>query len=134
MIKVAISGHFNPLHVGHIRYIKEAKKLGDKLVVIVNSDYQVALKRSWPFMEEQERVSIIKAIKYVDEVVLSIDKDRTVCKTLKKIKPDIYAVGGDHYKRENIPESKLGIKVVYGVGGVKVQSSSSLIKKCKKSS
>ena len=134
---IIISGYFNPVHSGHMDYIKSAKKLGDYLIVIVNNDKQVKLKDSVPFMKENERIKIIKAIEYVDEVVLSIDEDNTVCKTLEMIKSfykTVFANGGDR-RNEEIPEKKicdkLGIKIVDGVGGEKIQSSSSLIKKSK---
>ena len=130
-IVVAVSGYFNPLHVGHIRYLKAAKKLGTKLIVIANSDAQVKLKGSVPFMPENERMEIVKALKPVDEVVLSVDQDGSVCKSLELIKPDIFAKGGDR-TRDNIPEvpvcEKLGIEMIFNVGGGKVQSSSWLIK------
>ena len=85
---VAISGYFDPIHVGHLEYINMAKKLGDKLVVIVNNNYQCELKKvnlSW-----MRRIGnhCLKS-KNVDEVFLSIDKDKTVCASLEKIKPDI---------------------------------------------
>lgn len=62
-----MSGYFNPLHVGHLKMFKEAKKLGDKLVVIVNNDAQVKLKGSFPFMTQADRLEIVKAIKWVAE-------------------------------------------------------------------
>jgi cytidyltransferase-like protein len=128
---VCVSGYFNPLHIGHLRYFEEAKKLGDKLVVIVNNDKQCELKGSI-FMNEVERVEIVKALKMVDEVVLSVDEDETVCRTLALIKPDVFAKGGDR-KPENVPEKeiceKLGIELVFGVGGDKVQSSSWLLER-----
>lgn len=131
-IVVATSGYFNPLHIGHLRCLQAAKKLGTKLVVIINSDDQVRVKGSAAFMPEKERMEIVKALKPVDEIVLSVDKDLTVCKSLELVKPDIFAKGGDR-TLDNIPEvpvcEKLGIKMVFGVGGGKVQSSSWLIKK-----
>ncbi|MFH1822083.1 MAG: adenylyltransferase/cytidyltransferase family protein [Patescibacteria group bacterium] len=129
---VVISGYFNPIHVGHIKYIQAARKLGDYLVVIVNNDKQVKLKGSVPFMKDRDRLEIIKHIKGVDKAVLAIDKDKTVCQSLRKVKPDIFANGGDR-KKGNVPEAsvcnELGIKMVYGVGGGKIQSSSILLKK-----
>ncbi len=130
-IVVATSGYFNPLHIGHLRCLQAAKKLGTKLVVIINSDDQVRVKGSAAFMPEKERMEIVKALKPVDEIVLSVDKDLTVCKSLELVKPDIFAKGGDR-TLDNIPEvpvcEKLGIKMVFGVGGGKVQSSSWLIR------
>ena len=89
MKKVCISGYFDPLHVGHIEYINKAKKLGDYLVVIVNNNLQCKLKKGKFFMDENDRVEIVKNLKSVDEVFLSIDSDKTVCKSLEKLKPSI---------------------------------------------
>lgn len=128
-MKICTSGYFNPLHVGHIRLLQESKALGDYLVVIVNNDEQVKLKGSVPFIPEDERVEIIKALRCVDEVVLSIDKDKTVCETLKMIKPDLFAKGGDS-NDTNVPEKDI-CPLVLGVGGGKIQSSSWLIENAK---
>tara|TARA_A100001234_G_C12411812_1_gene294845 strand:+ start:37 stop:444 length:408 start_codon:yes stop_codon:yes gene_type:complete len=128
MSVVAISGYFDPIHVGHLEYINMAKKLGDKLVVIVNNNYQCELKKGKPFMDEKDRVTIVSNLKNVDEVFLSIDKDKTVCASLEKIKPDIFANGGDR-KNYEIPESvickKYDIKIIDGLGE-KIRSSSDL--------
>jgi len=131
MITVAASGYFNPLHKGHVEYLEKAKSLGDKLVVILNNDHQRALKGSKEFMSQEERMVILKALRCVDEVVLSIDMDPTVCKSLEMIKPDIFAKGGDRFASE-IPEAEvcntLGILMVDGLGN-KIQSSSWLLAK-----
>lgn len=131
MKKVAASGYFNPLHKGHVEYLEKAKQLGDYLIVIVNSDHQRALKNSKEFMDEDERMEIVSALRCVDEVILSIDKDGTVCDTLALIKPDVFAKGGDRFTTE-IPEAKicqeLGIQMVDGLGN-KIQSSSWLLNK-----
>ena len=125
---IAISGYFDPIHVGHLEYINMAKKLGDKLVVIVNNNYQCELKKGKPFMDEKDRVTIVSNLKNVDKVFLSIDKDKTVCASLEKIKPDIFANGGDR-KNYEIPESvickKYDIKIIDGLGE-KIRSSSDL--------
>lgn len=134
-IEVAVSGYFNPLHVGHLEMIEKAKKLGDYLTVIVNNDFQVKLKGSIPFMSEEDRVKVIEALKNVDQVFLSIDKDKTVCKSLEKINPDIFANGGDRKNLNDIPEyeicKKLNIKMVDGLGA-KIRSSSILISNASK--
>ena len=70
-VKIAVSGYFDPIHVGHLEYLKMAKSLGDILVVIVNNNNQCVLKKGKFFMDENDRLEIVKAIKYVDEVVLS---------------------------------------------------------------
>ena len=137
---VLISGYFNPLHTGHLDYIKAASELGDKLVVIVNNDKQVELKGSIPFMTEEDRMRIVSAIKGVDRTVLSIDKDESVVNTLKSIYNEYaidyffdsmtFANGGDRTKG-NSPEEKYciwrKISTAYNVGGEKTQSSSKLI-------
>ena len=132
-IHVAISGGFDPLHPGHVRYIQEAAKLGNKLTVILNSDDFLIKKKGYVFMEFNERVEMLMSIKGVDEVFKCIDLDQSVCKTLQVIRPDIFAKGGDR-NLSNIPEAKvckeLGIKMVFGVGGSdKPQSSSWLVEK-----
>jgi len=128
---VCISGYFDPLHVGHIEYMKKAKSLGDKLVVIVNNDYQASLKKGKSFMPCLERLAVVQSIRYVDKTVLSVDRDRTVCKTLEELDPlpNIFCNGGDQ-TNTSIPEKpicdRLGIKLVDGLGQ-KIQSSSWLI-------
>jgi len=117
-MKVAASGYFDPIHSGHINYLKEAKRLAGangKLIVIVNNDKQAVLKKGSFFMPVKERKVILEAIKYVDEVVVSSDKDRSVKATLRKIHPDIFAVGMDNYKNKLLEKEvteELGIKVV----------------------
>lgn len=131
-IIVATSGGFDPLHVGHVRLFKEAKALGDKLVVILNSDDFLLKKKGYIFMPFNERKEILESTRYIDEVVPSIDIDSTVCKTLEKLRPDIFAKGGDR-NEFNIPElgicKELNIQVVFNVGGGKIQSSSWLVKR-----
>ena len=127
-VKIAVSGYFDPIHVGHLEYLKMAKSLGDILVVIVNNNHQCVLKKGKFFMDENDRLEIVKAIKYVDEVVLSVDQDKTVCKSLDLIRPNIFANGGDRSSDE-VPETsvckKYKIEMVDGLGE-KIRSSSSL--------
>jgi len=136
-IRVAVSGGFDPLHIGHIRLFKAARKLGDELIVILNNDNWLKKKKGFVFMPEKERKQILEAIKWVDKVVLTSHqpqtKDMSVNKELKKIKPDIFANGGDR-TMNNIPEvvvcRQLGCKMVFNVGrGGKIQSSSWLLNK-----
>jgi len=126
---VAVSGGFDPLHVGHLRMIREASRLGD-VVVIVNTDDFLVRKKGYALMPLVERVEVLKAIIWVSRVVVSVDEDDSVCRTLELIKPDIFANGGDRRSREDLREGevceRLGIEMVFGVGGEKVQSSSSL--------
>ena len=134
---IIVSGYFNPIHKGHIEYLNKAKYLGDSLFVIVNSDHQRVLKGSKVFQEEEERVFIVSNIKSVDYCILSIDTDRTVCKTIEKIAIDFgadyelsFANGGDQ-NNNTIPEKpicdQLGISLIDGLGE-KIQSSSWLLK------
>ncbi len=136
-ILVAVSGGFDPIHIGHVRMIQEAKKLGDKLVVIMNNDNWLKKKKGYAFMPEKERKEIIEAIRGVDEVVTtnhaSNPEDMSVCGELQRVKPNIFVNGGDRFK-DNIPEvavcESLGCKMVFGIGqGGKAQSSSELLKK-----
>ena len=139
---VVISGFFNPLHIGHIDYISSARNLGDFLIVIVNSDDQVKLKGSVHIMSQDDRLRIIRNINGVDRSVIAIDKDESVCQTIReefnRLQNDpffedmIFANGGDRKEGkvpEDILENELGIRMVYNIGGEKVQSSSELIKK-----
>jgi D-beta-D-heptose 7-phosphate kinase/D-beta-D-heptose 1-phosphate adenosyltransferase len=131
---VAVSGGFDPIHAGHIKYLREAKKLGEELVVILNADGFLKKKKGYVFMPYRERKEILKSIKYVDRVVRSDDEDQTVAKTLERLKPHIFAKGGDR-TTENMPKAeietckRLGIRIVFGVGGQKIQSSSRLVKR-----
>jgi cytidyltransferase-like protein len=133
-VKVAVSGAFDPLHIGHIRYIREAAELGDRLVVILNSDEFLLRKKGFVFMPFEDRKEILESIKGVDEVVASIDMDQTVCKTLEIVKPDIFAEGGS-LKADEIPEAdtcdKIGCKIVMNVGGGKVRGDRELSWKVK---
>jgi len=128
--KVTVSGGFDPIHIGHVRMIREASKLG-KLIVILNNDAFLIRKKGRPFMPLEERKEILENIMGVDSVFVSIDEDDSVCKSLEVIKPDIFANGGDRKDESEIREAevckRLGIDMVFNVGGGKVQSSSWLI-------
>ena len=125
-MKVVTSGYFDPLHVGHIECLELAKELGDELIVIVNNDYQAELKKGKSFMSEKDRMKIVSSLKCVDKVFLSIDKDKSICESLKHLNPDIFAKGGDRTSGE-IPEAaickEMGIKIIDGLGK-KIRSSS----------
>ena len=82
---IIVSGYFNPIHQGHLACFHNAKKHGDALFVILKSDHQRALKRSKEFQDEKERMIIVSNFGAVDKAILSMDQDRTVCKTLTKI-------------------------------------------------
>jgi cytidyltransferase-like protein len=130
------SGYFDPLHVGHLECMELSKKLYDnvKLIVILNNDYQCKLKKGKAFMPQEEKKRILETLKYVDEVFVSIDKDKSVWKSIKAIAEKykgneiIFAKGGDRFSYE-IPEAKIcrefNIKIVDQLGK-KIQSSSKL--------
>jgi len=130
------SGYFNPIHIGHLKYLELSKKLGDELMVIVNNDLQVRMKGSTPFQNEKERLEIISSLKIVDQSVLSIDKDRSVIETIKKIHTEkgnnnirfVFCNGGDQ-NNDSIAERNicmtLGIDLKDNLGE-KIQSSSNL--------
>jgi len=126
---VAISGGFDPVHVGHVRMIAAAAKLGD-VIVIANSDEWLVRKKGYMFMPYEERQEILYNFKGVIDVVEASDDDGSVCKTLEKIKPDIFANGGDR-KSDNVPEvalcNELDIELIWNIGGEKIQSSSELV-------
>lgn len=138
---VAVSGGFDPVHIGHVRMIQEGRALGDRLVVILNNDNWLMRKKGFVFMPEHERKEVLEAIAGVDEVILTDhgpdDEDRSVCRTLRIVKPHVFANGGDRKPDgDPVPEAalceELGIEMHYNVGrGGKVQSSSWLTKRMK---
>ena len=127
---IVVSGGFDPIHVGHLRMMKEAANHG-KLTVIINSDDWLKQKKGYVFMPFEERAEIISELTCVDKVVMAKDDDRTVCESLRELQPDIFANGGDR-GANTTPESRLckelGIELMYDVGGGKVRSSSKLVK------
>jgi cytidyltransferase-like protein len=134
---VLITGGFDPLHSGHIAYIKSAKELGDSLIVGVNSDEWLRRKKGQEFMPWEERATIIAALHYVDRVINFDDSDNSAKDAIRKVRAIhptaqiIFANGGDRTK-ENIPEmdlleEMLHLDFVFGVGGEDKKNSSSWI-------
>lgn len=133
---VVTSGYYNPLHVGHLECFRRARALGDCHLAIVNTDHQVMLKGSRPFMNERDRLAIVAALRDVDRAALSMDRDITQCETLKWVylsNPNatiIFAKGGDRHAGE-IPEAavcrELGIQIVDGLGD-KIRASSQILR------
>ena len=129
---VAVSGGFDPIHIGHLRLIQEAAALGDELIVIVNNDNWLRKKKGSVFMPQEERKELIEGMKGVTQVVLTDhvidDEDRSVCNALRTIRPHIFANGGDRFSDntlEAIMCRDLGIETVFNIGREgKVQSSS----------
>lgn len=127
--KIAVSGGFDPLHVGHIRMIRDASKYGD-VYVILNSDSWLMRKKGYLVMSWEQRAEILREIRGVKDVVLAKDDDGTVCETLRYIYPDYFANGGDR-TAHNTPELKLcyelDIKPLFSIGGAKVASSQEIV-------
>ena len=135
---VIVSGYFNPLHKGHLELFEKAKKVGDQLWVIVNSDLQRELKGSKKFMDQDERLLIVSAIEIVNKALISIDNDKTQRKTLADLADkfsyqyELYFANGGDQNNDSIPEGSIcrekGICLLEGLGD-KIQSSSWLLKK-----
>lgn len=133
---VAVSGGFDPVHIGHVRMFKKARALGDRLVIILNNDNWLRAKKGYAFMPEKERAELLRSLPFVDDVYITKHPknpgDMSVCDALKKVRPDVFANGGDRRGAKDIPEARvckeLGINMMFNVGGGKVQSSSWMIK------
>ena len=134
---VVVTGGFDPIHSGHIDYIREAAKLGDILIVGVNSDKWLTRKKGKPFMNYQERTEVVNALKWVDHVLSFDDSDDTACSLLETLKKTwigkgdelIFANGGDRNSANNNEAKVEGVTFVYGVGGSNKKNSSSDILK-----
>jgi cytidyltransferase-like protein len=127
---IMVSGGFDPIHVGHVRMIRDAAKYGD-VIVVANSDEWLFRKKGFNFMGFSERKEILMAIKGVIDVVPVDDNDGTVCSALIEHKPTYFANGGDRTS-SNTPEKilceELGVRMLWNIGGQKIQSSSDLVK------
>jgi len=134
---VVTSGGFDPMHVGHLRCLQESadfvRKIGGKtrLAVIVNGDGFLLRKKGYAFMPLEERMEIIAGVRGVDYVVPWDDGGQTVVGAIEVLKPFAFTKGGDRDAATNVPEfdvcERLGTKVIFGVGGGKIQSSSELV-------
>jgi cytidyltransferase-like protein len=136
---VIVSGYFNPIHIGHIKLFREAKKLGDFLIVIVNNDIQQMIKKGKIIMNQHDRLEVVKSISYVDSACLAMDSDNTVCQTLVSIinksiyvgNEFIFANGGDRDESKKVPEADIceraGIKMIFDCGGTDKADSSTRI-------
>jgi len=126
---VCVSGGFDPVHVGHLRMMQEAAKFGE-VTVIVNSDDWLMRKKGYIFMPFEERCEIIEGFGCVAATSHVDDSDNTVCEALRRLNPDYFANGGDR-KTDNTPEMDVceehGVELLWGVGGGKIQSSSTLV-------
>lgn len=132
-----VSGYFNPVHIGHVRLIEAARQLADQLIVIVNNDAQQLQKKGKIIIPENERAEVVRALRAVNEAIVAVDEDRTVCKTIEQIAlahrdcKIIFANGGDRDSSKEVPETtvceKYGIEMRFDVGGtIKANSSSNI--------
>tara|TARA_R110002020_G_C15698468_1_gene720590 strand:+ start:33 stop:491 length:459 start_codon:yes stop_codon:yes gene_type:complete len=126
---IAVSGGFDPLHVGHLRMMQEAAQHG-LLTVIINSDEWLLRKKGYVFMPWEERAELVESYDFVNQVVKAQDDDRTVVKSLDELRPDIFANGGDRGDI-NTPEARFcrenDIEMMFDMGGGKIQSSSTMV-------
>ena len=126
---ICVSGGFDPVHIGHLRMMREASQYG-QVIAIVNSDEWLMRKKGYIFMPFKERCEIIEGFGCVTGTSHVEDGDNTVCEALARLKPDYFANGGDR-QTNNTPEMELckvlGIEMVWNVGGGKIQSSSTLV-------
>lgn len=134
---IMVSGGFDPVHIGHIRMILDAARHGD-VIVVANSDDWLFRKKGFVFMEFEQRAEILAAIKGVVKVSGVDDADGTVCEAIRRLKPNMFANGGDR-RKHNTPEQdvceELGIEMLWGIGGEdKANSSSDLVERVKSTS
>ena len=126
---VCVSGGFDPIHIGHLRMMREASRHGD-VVAIVNSDKWLMRKKGYIFMPFKERCEILEGLECVTRTTSVEDSDNTVCEALQRIRPDYFANGGDR-KTDNTPEmdicEQIGTQMLWAIGGGKIQSSSTLV-------
>ncbi len=133
MKTVLVSGGFDPLHIGHLRYLVAAQKASEwgTVMVALNSDEWLIRKKGYVFMPWNERAEILGSIHCILGAVFPVnDEDGTVSLALREFKPDIFANGGDRIKaneKEHVVCVELGIKELFNVGGDKMQSSSKLV-------
>jgi cytidyltransferase-like protein len=124
------SGGFDPLHAGHVEYLRRAADLGD-VVVALNSDAWLMRKKGYVFMPWEQRAAVLRALRHVEEVVAVNDADGTVCEAVARLRPDVFANGGDRTGADNTPEAELcrrmGIRLAWGLGA-KIASSSDLVR------
>jgi len=131
------SGGFDPLHIGHLRCILETTDMADTdggyVIVVVNGDGFLERKKGGGFMPEDERAEIVSGLRGVDAVLIWDDGTQNVIGAIDKVRPTYFTKGGDRAKPEDIPEwdicQEIECEVLFNVGGGKVQSSSSLLRK-----
>ena len=137
---IIVSGGFDPVHKGHIRMFREAANLGHQVIIGLNSDEWLTRKKGKPFMEFEERKEILEGFKYINQVLSFDDTDDTASDIIRVVHDifdyqdidlQIYFANGGDRTTDNVPEmdicKELGVEMLWGVGGGKIQSSSWLI-------
>tara|TARA_Y100000114_G_scaffold127732_1_gene124508 strand:+ start:584 stop:1042 length:459 start_codon:yes stop_codon:yes gene_type:complete len=135
---IIMSGGFDPVHKGHLRMFREASWLGHQIIIGLNSDDWLTRKKGKPFMDFKERKEILEGFKYINQVLAFDDKDETandiikqICSLYRNFDVNIYFANGGDRTSDNVPEMKvcdeLGVEMIWGIGGGKIQSSSWLI-------
>jgi len=137
MKTVIVSGYFNPLHGGHLDMIEAAAALGDQVIVIVNNDKQQLLKKGKIILDEMNRLRLLRSLKGVDQVVLSIDEDPAIINTIEMVAKQhpgdelIFANGGDRDSEKEVPEAEVcaryNIEMIFNAGGTEKTDSSTRI-------
>lgn len=126
-VAVIVSGYFSPLHVGHLDMIEAGARIGQKLIVIVNNNDQQQAKKGKVIIDEQDRLRLVSALRDVDDALISIDTDRTVCESIRQVAQKytdhdlIFANGGDRESGAVVPEAatceEFGIEMIFDMGG-----------------
>ena len=133
-VVVLATGCWDPLHLGHIKHLEAASRLGTKLIVAVAGDEVVIAKKGYCLMPLEDRMAVVQGLKWVSEVLISVGTERSDARTLEVVHPHILAKGGDKAPENMFPDEiatcqQIGCKIVYGVGGEKIRSSSALVQK-----
>lgn len=136
-VAVIVSGYFSPLHIGHLDMIESGARIGDKLVVVVNNNAQQKAKKGKVIIDEEDRLRLVRALRDVDEALISVDQDRTVCESIRVVAERhkdydlIFANGGDRASGQVVPEAAIceeyGIKMIFDMGGNEKADSSTRI-------
>ena len=133
---IVLSGGFDPIHKGHMRMVREAANLGHQVIVGLNSDAWLTRKKGKPFMKWDERAEILESCKFINQVMSMVDDDDTACDIITSVSKmyegyNIYFANGGDRGKGNVPEmptcKELGVVMLWGIGGGKIQSSSWLI-------
>ena len=132
---VMASGGFDPLHSGHVRYLNDARRLGTQLVVAINCDAWLIRKKGAAFMDADERLEIVSALRCVDHAFILESEFNHVGEAIMNVRPHVFAKGGDRCSLLDLPIAeveacrRVGARIEFNIGGGKIQSSSALVKR-----